>query len=176
MQQRQHLITVKIHSCDNRDTVYKLIINATHIRYELCIRFWINECWHVDFKYQIPVLLYSLKRDTTLWFLLYSLKRDTPLWFCYIHWNGHNTVVFVIFIETGHNTVVCLSSSPPKWPSTSLFDDILIWQTRDRDSKQNIKIPNRSSILAVYIYTYINNTQEKSKTGPWKVKVLRHTL
>ena len=28
-----------------------------------------------------------------------------------------------------------LAFSPPKWPSTSLFDDILIWQTRDRDSK-----------------------------------------
>jgi len=35
-------------------------------------------------------------------------------------------------------------TSPPKWPSMSLFDDFFIGQTRDRDSKQNIKIPDRS--------------------------------
>jgi len=34
--------------------------------------------------------------------------------------------------------------SPPKRPSTSLFDDFFIWQTRYRDSKQNIKIPNHA--------------------------------
>jgi len=36
--------------------------------------------------------------------------------------------------------------SPPKWPSTSLFDDFFIWQTR-RGFKT--KYPNRWSLIIV---------------------------
>jgi len=57
-----------------------------------------------------------------------------------------NEFIFQLKRNNTHTLYVQLwkTTSLSKWPSTSLFHDFFIRQSRDRDSKQNIKIPDRS--------------------------------